>query len=254
MFYLVYLIGRDWAGIYYKMLVWYTQNDKIPKTNCTLSVLQNNVSVWGCIFPKTTQICSLSFFSFLPVKYTKRLKQNRMMSELAANRAVWQGMDLELSPLFSSLSVRESAFPSPAREEARGISHGSMRILTIIAFDHPLADGFCRGFLYSLFLPYKFYTKAVSIWGWSECNLSAGHPYWWEYHSESSMIRKRIVLRPHSFLHFRGEENCILHTKTNGLLLGTLHNFIPGLVDIFISLLWPCWIPNSLLQCHYLTM
>lgn len=75
------------------------------------------------------------------------------------------------------------------------------------------------------------------------------HPYRWKDNTEWGMIGKRVVLRPHSFLHFWREENCILHFQTNSLPIFT-HFRLYYISLKILRLHWRCKIPKLLLQIN----
>lgn len=79
------------------------------------------------------------------------------------------------------------------------------------------------------------------------------HPHWRKFHSKSGMIWKRIVLRPHSSLHFMGQENCTFHPETNGFFCA-LFILIYTFIIIFLCLLWACGVPNPLQEYQNLVI
>lgn len=92
----------------------------------------------------------------------------------------------------------------------------------------------------------QFKTIMALYWTWHLCR--------WKHNGQLSMIRKRVVFWPQSFLHFTWKEHCILHLKTNGLLLLLRNRILHTPIEVFQQMLWTCRIPNLLLHKSIATM
>lgn len=79
------------------------------------------------------------------------------------------------------------------------------------------------------------------------CKPGARHSNRRKCHSESSMIRERVVFRPHPLFHFRRKKNSIFHPQTNAVLCAIFYIF-PRLIVYIISIMRQCRIPYPQLQ------